>query len=204
MTNSSVVTTNDTAEDKQTLAIASEVDSDAGWLPQQLSLSRSLEMRAGFYQTLLNYIRQMTPSDINIEISRSFKAELASVLDGFVRVLRGDLQVVDARSAEVEDLQNALAQSKDKIISLLMEQSKDKARIAKLETELKFMPDLQSQADRALALVDGAGNLHEELVKLRTQLNNAHLERMRGKLHGHRQRSWWSNVGKRFLRQLHR
>jgi hypothetical protein len=204
MTNPSIVTTNDTAEDSQALPIASEVASDAGWLPQQVSLAKSLEMRAGFYQTLLNYMRQIAPSDINIEISRSFKAELASVLDGFVRVLRGDLQVVDSRSAEVEELQNLLTQSKDKIISLLMEQSKDKARIAKLETELKFMPDLQSQADRALALVDGAGNLHEELVKLRAQLNNAHLERMRGKLHGHRHRSWWSNVGKRFLNQLHR
>src|SRR5271156_6051878 len=96
MTNQSIATTNDTIEDNQTLTIAAELDSDAGWLPQHVSLSKSLEMRAGFYQTLLTYIRQITPADINIEISRSFKAELASVLDGFARVLRGDLPVPES------------------------------------------------------------------------------------------------------------
>lgn len=164
---------------------------------QQLSLSRSLEMRAGFYQTLLTYIKQITPNEINLEVSKSFKSELASVLEGFVRVLRGgDSQAIkDAQALELEELRKTLAEAKDKIIVLLTEQAKDRAKIARMETELKFLPDLQSQADRALALVNGAGNLQEELIRLRVELNNAHLSRVRTKLHrSHGQRNWWTRV----------
>jgi hypothetical protein len=177
--------------------IVKESDLTTEIIYQQLSLSRSLEMRAGLYQTLLTYIKQISPSEINLEVSKSFKSELASVLEGFVRVLRGDnaQAIKDAQALELEELRKTLADAKDKIIVLLTEQGKDRAKIARMETELKFLPDLQSQADRALALVNGAGNLQEELIRLRVELNNAHLSRVRSKLHrDHGQRNWWSRV----------
>lgn len=169
---------------------------------QQMPLSRSVEMRAAFYQTLLTYIKQITKSEINIEASRSFKTELSSVLEGFARVLRSDCSVPisEHEGAEVEELRRELVESKDKIITLLTDRAKDQVHIAKLETELKFLPELQAQADRALSLANDTGSLHEELTKVRFELNKAHLSRMRSKLHRRRRnRSWWSHIRAHFL-----
>lgn len=185
---------------KSAIDLAEEL---ADGLYQQLPLSRSVEMRAAFYQTLLAYIKQITKTDSGVDVSRSFKAELAAVLEGFARVLRSDsgIPAVESQAAEVEELRRALVETKDKIITLLTERAKDQVHIARLETEIKLLPEMQTQADRVASIVDGTSGLQEELTKVRFELNKAHLARMRSKLHRRRQRnrSWWHHLRSQFL-----
>ena len=158
-------------------------------------LSRSLEMRASFYQTLLSYVQQFTKPEINQEVSRAFKTELASLFESFGRVLRDETSTAPGQTTqEAEDLRKELSQTKDRIIVLLTERAEDQARIARLETELKFLPDLQAQADKALTLAESAGKFQDSLSEMRMHLNNAHIARMRNKLHKDPRRSLWSNL----------
>lgn len=160
-------------------------------------LSRSLEIRASFYQTFLSYIQQFTRPELNIEVSRAFKAELASLFESFAKVLRNEVSSNLHEDSEQDDLRKQLVDAKDRIISLLTERATDQARITQLETELKFLPDLQAQADRAMTLADSASKVQDSLADLRLQLNDAHLSRMRHKLH-RKPRSWWGKLTSQF------
>lgn len=164
-------------------------------------LSRSLEMRASFYQTFLSYIQQFTRPELNIEVSRAFKAELASLFESFAKVLRNEVSLSSHEESEHDDLRKQLVDAKDKIISLLTERATDQARITQLETELKFLPDLQAQADRAMTLADSASKVQDSLADLRLQLNDAHLSRMRSKLH-RKPRTWWSKFTTPFAQHI--
>lgn len=164
-----------------------------------LPLSLSVEMRLSFYQNLLAYIKEVAGNEITI--SNSFKSELASVLEGFARVLRDEAyseKITDAGD-EMEQLKAELSEAKDRIIALLDEKANDRVKIASLETQLKFMPDLQAQADRAMSLVDEADTIHDELSKIRFDINKAHMSRMRSSLNRRRNKpGWWSRLRSHF------
>jgi hypothetical protein len=166
---------------------------------ESLPLSLSVEMRVSFYQNLLAYIKEVAGNEITI--SKSFKSELASMLEGFARVLRDEAEPekTQANREEVEELKADLSKAKDKIICLLDEKTKDKIKITTLETQLQFMPDLQAQADRAISLVDEADTIHDELSRMRFEINKAHMARMRSALHRRRKnRTWWSKLRQHF------
>lgn len=164
---------------------------------EKLPLSLSVEMRVSFYQNLLAYIKEVAGNEITI--SKSFKSELASVLEGFAGVLRDEADAHQNDRQGLDELKAELSEAKDKIIFLLDEKTKDKIRIASLETQLQFMPDLQSQADRAMSLVDEADTIHDELSKMRFEMNKVHMARMRSTLARRRQnRTWWSKLRQHF------
>lgn len=165
-------------------------------------LSRSLEIRASFYQTFLSYIQQFTRPELNIEVSRAFKAELASLFESFAKVLRHEVSPMFQDESQNDDLRKQLVDAKDQIIALLTERAADQARITQLETELKFLPDLQAQADRAMTLADSASKVQDSLADLRLQLNDAHLSRMRHKLHRGKPRWWWSKFASHFAHHV--
>lgn len=178
-----------------------EVSEDSNFNAANSRLSRSLEIRASFYQTFLSYIQQFTRPELNIEVSRAFKAELASLFESFAKVLRNEVSCNSQEESENDDLRKQLVNAKDQIISLLTERATDQARITQLETELKFLPDLQAQADRAMTLADSASKVQDSLADLRLQLNDAHLSRMRHKLH-RKPRSWWSKFTSPFAQHV--
>jgi|GEM_PF-6408172 len=180
-----------TAEEQESISNTATEDESANYNAANARLSRSLEIRASFYQTFLSYIQQFTRPELNIEVSRAFKAELASLFESFAKVLRNEVSLTAEDDSENDDLRKRLVDAKDQIISLLTERAADQARITQLETELKFLPDLQAQADRAMTLADSASKVQDSLADLRLQLNDAHLSRMRHKLH-RKPRSWWS------------
>lgn len=179
-----------------------QVADDTNYNAANARLSRSLEIRASFYQTFLSYIQQFTRPELNIEVSRAFKAELASLFESFAKVLRNEVSPTAQDESEHDDLRKQLVDAKDQIISLLTERATDQARITQLETELKFLPDLQAQADRAMTLADSASKVQDSLADLRLQLNDAHLSRMRHKLHRGKPRSWWSKFTSQFAQHL--
>ncbi|MBX9772690.1 MAG: hypothetical protein K2X29_15030 [Candidatus Obscuribacterales bacterium] len=187
------------ADEREPISQTSLSDETANFHVASSRLSRSLEMRASFYQTFLSYIQQFTRPELNVEVSRAFKAELASLFESFAKVLRNEASLSDQDESESDDLRKQLVDAKDQIISLLTERASDQVRITQLETELKFLPDLQAQADRALTLADSASKVQDSLQDLRLQLNDAHLSRMRHKLHRGKPRSWWSKVASHFV-----
>jgi len=168
-----------------------------------VTLARSVEIRASFYQALLNYIRQVTGSETGLPAW--LRDELAAVAEGFVAVLRqGSGGAAAGRKLdETERLQLELSQAKDRIINLLTDRANDQSYIARLETQLAFMPDLQAQADRAITLANQAGTLSEELTRVRFELNRAHLSRMQARLNRRRAgRSLWAGLKARFAPHL--
>jgi len=163
---------------------------------QQLPIVRSLEMRAGFYQALLGYIKDVNDAHTDAAVLRSFKEELASILESFARVLRGGTAGSErGEGEEVIELRRELYEAKDRIIALLSEQSLDRAQIARLETRLNFLPDLQAQVDRTTTLLRQDESVHDELARMRFELNRVHLARMRSKLNRRRRHgSLWSRI----------
>jgi len=102
------------------------------------------------------------------------KGELAVVLEGFARVLRGDsgnheLAIAD-KTAENSQLKELLMEAQETIIGLLNDRVFDRAKIARLEAETRLMPDLQSQASRAMGLAMRSEDVQKELTYVRTEV----------------------------------
>ncbi|MCI0352241.1 MAG: hypothetical protein L0Z53_22715 [Acidobacteriales bacterium] len=153
-------------------------------------------------QTLLKQIQQITQLGVKIEGQHLSRCDLAGILEGFAKVVRGepaDKEVVD-RSAEIDGLRKVLVNAQDTIIKLLSEQVHDRAQIASLEARLKFLPDLQAQVDRALAAAAEAEHVHRELKSVRFELDTFRRTRLRTDFYKPRRiRSWWSWVCGRAL-----
>lgn len=130
---------------------------------------------------------------------RVSRSDLISLLEGFLGVLKGngdfdipsgiakvqpeelkftDVDVED-RTAELEDMRRLVVEAQDSIIKLLTDRVEDRARIAQLETELKLLPDLQEQADRAMAVAFKTEEFRTELQKVKYELEVNRLESIR-------------------------
>jgi hypothetical protein len=159
-----------------------------------------------FDQTLLKQIQQITQLGVKIEGQHLSRVDLAGILEGFAKVVRGDQAVqvtpaaVDGRSQENEDLRRLLVNAQETIIKLLSEQVTDRARLATMEAQLKFLPDLQAQADRAMAVASEAEVFRRELKSVRFELDTFRRTRLRTDIYRPRRiRSWWSWVTGRVL-----
>lgn len=132
------------------------------------------------------------------------RKELVSLLEGFVNVLKDDtdesseadsgreykLELVnktksveatqiDDRTAEIESLRNLVIEAQDTIIKLLTDRVEDRAKIATLETQVKLLPDLQGQADRAMAAAVKTEEYRTELTKIKFEMDRFRLFRVR-------------------------
>jgi hypothetical protein len=153
-------------------------------------------------QSLLKQIQQITQLGVKIEGQHLSRGDLAGILEGFAKVVRGDQTAANAneRQGENEELRKLLVNAQETIIKLLSEQVTDKSRLATVEAQLKFLPDLQAQADRALAVADEAEYFRRELKSVRFELDTFRRTRLKTDYFKPRRiRSWWSWVTGRVL-----
>ena len=133
------------------------------------------------------------------KVSRS---DLISLLEGFVGILKRDGDInggaalnvlrgsqaeelkftdvdIEDKTAELEDMRRLVIEAQETIIKLLTDRVEDRARIAGLETELKLLPDLQEQADRAMAVAFKTEEFRSELHKVKYELERNRIASVR-------------------------
>lgn len=152
------------------------------------SLARAAETRS-----TNNAIKQKVDAS-NLFIPRS---SLVNVLEGFMHLLKQDdtassqslksssnISVItfDEQSKQIDYMKNLLLDAKSTIIELLEEKAKDKAKIAALETQVSYFPDLQAQSDRALEIAVANGDFKLELTKVKCELERFRLSRIRAEI----------------------
>ena len=141
---------------------------------------------------------KLTSSIVDGE-DRVSRSDLVSLLEGFLGVLKGNAEIdlssgiarvqpeelkftdvdVEDRTAELEDMRRLVVEAQDTIIKLLTDRVEDRAKIAQLETELKLLPDLQEQADRAMAVAFKTEEFRTDLQKVKYELEMSRLESIR-------------------------
>lgn len=156
--------------------------------------------------------------------ARVSRADLANLLEGFVKVLRTDdpgemklslakvqqlasvqeeLNVheirVEDKTQELEEMRRLVIEAQETIIKLLTDRVEDRARIATLETELRLLPDLQDQADRAMSVAFKTEEFRSELHKVKFELERYRLASARGHV-PRGPRFWMSRVRRWFLK----
>lgn len=111
------------------------------------------------------------------------KQELAALLESFACVLRGDAPNGGAaladKTAEIGQLKELLLEAQETIIGLLNDRVFDRAKIAKLDAEVRLLPDLQSQANRAMGLASRSEDVQEELVQVKAEVERLRTSYMR-------------------------
>ena len=133
------------------------------------------------------------------KVSRS---DLISLLEGFVGILKRDGDInggaalnvlrgsqteelkftdvdIEDKTAELEDMRRLVIEAQETIIKLLTDRVEDRAKIASLETELKLLPDLQEQADRAMAVAFKTEEFRSELHKVKYELEKNRIASVR-------------------------
>lgn len=100
---------------------------------------------------------------------------------------------VDDKTAEVDELRCLLVEAQETIIRLLTDRVEDRAKIAQLSTELKLLPDLQAQADRAIAVAMNTDDFRRELTKVKFELERVRLSKVRNEIERNR-RSFWRGM----------
>ncbi|HMX45324.1 MAG TPA: hypothetical protein PKC93_05195 [Candidatus Obscuribacter sp.] len=131
---------------------------------------------------------------------RVSRKELVSLLEGFVSVLKADGEgqkeegrqykvelvqnrlveaQVDDRTQEIESLRNLVIEAQDTIIKLLTDRVEDRSKIATLQTQVQLLPDLQAQADRAMAAAVKTEEYRSELTKIKFEMDRFKLFRVR-------------------------
>lgn len=143
------------------------------------------------------------------------KAELVNVLESFVGLVKGgmlpaatvnnlDFSVsvpgpekisavsVDDKTAVIEELRGLLLEAQETIIRLLNDRVDDRANLARLETELKLLPDLQNQADRAIAVAINTDDFRSDLTKVKFELERLRLAKVREEVGN--KKGFWTGV----------
>lgn len=143
------------------------------------------------------------------------KAELVNVLESFVGLVKGgmlpvssgnnmDFSVtapgpekisavsVDDKTAVIEELRDLLLEAQETIIRLLNDRVDDRANLARLETELKLLPDLQNQADRAIAVAINTDDFRSDLTKVKFELERLRLAKVREEVGN--KKGFWTGV----------
>ncbi|MBX9950487.1 MAG: hypothetical protein K2Y39_15070 [Candidatus Obscuribacterales bacterium] len=141
------------------------------------------------------------------------KAELVNVLESLVGAIRGDLVPtsnnmdfsvtaqgpekisavsVDDKTAVIEELRGLLLEAQETIIRLLNDRVDDRANLARLETELKLLPDLQNQADRAIAVAINTDDFRSDLTKVKFELERLRLAKVREEVGN--KKGFWTGV----------
>lgn len=100
---------------------------------------------------------------------------------------------VDDKTAEVEELRCLLVEAQQTIIRLLTERVEDRAKVSQLETQLRLLPDLQAQADRAIAVAMNTDDFRRDLTKVKFELERVRLAKVRSEVERSR-RSWFRGL----------
>lgn len=109
-----------------------------------------------------------------------------------------EASVVD-KTAELEEMRKLVVEAQETIIKLLTDRVEDRARIATLETELRLLPDLQEQADRAMAVAFKTEDFRAELHKVKYELQAYRAVSARSRVPGG-PRAWLNSVRRWFLK----
>jgi hypothetical protein len=109
-----------------------------------------------------------------------------------------EASVVD-KTAELEEMRKLVVEAQETIIKLLTDRVEDRARIATLETELRLLPDLQEQADRAMAVAFKTEDFRAELHKVKYELQAYRAVSARSRVPGG-PRAWLNTVRRWFLK----
>ncbi|MCA9801535.1 MAG: hypothetical protein KC777_06090 [Cyanobacteria bacterium HKST-UBA02] len=124
---------------------------------------------------------------------RVSRRDLLNILEGFTRLLKRDGEPnlplsedlrytevdIEDKTAELEDMRRLVIEAQETIIKLLTDRVEDRARIATLETELRLLPDLQEQADRAMAVAFKTEEFRTELHKVKFELEKNRIAAVR-------------------------
>jgi len=112
--------------------------------------------------------------------------EMLDLFEMFVRVVRGEPSTqaqlsteLGNKNAEIGQLKELLLEAQETIIGLLNDRVLDRAKIAKLESEVRLLPDLQSQANRAMGLAMRAEDVQAELAHVRAEVERLRTSYMR-------------------------
>ncbi len=155
------------------------------------------------------------------EDDRVSRSDLVGLLEGFVKILRKDgdpsgklnlakaqkLMIqeevedirVEDKTQELEEMRRLVIEAQETIIKLLTDRVEDRARIATLETELRLLPDLQEQADRAMAVAFKTEEFRSELHKVKFELERYRFASVRGRVE-RGPRFWLTRVRRWFLK----
>lgn len=196
----------------------SAADAESREVPASESGSTEITLSATESDTEEIFARDRNPDPVEAAGKLS-RGDLVNVLEGFVNLIRNTDDLSDARNfqpapldfdptrqttkinpihvddktLEVEELRCLLVEAQETIIRLLTERVEDRARISQLETELKLLPDLQAQADRAIAVAMNTDDFRRELTKVKFELERVRLTKVRQDLQRTR-RSWWAGM----------
>jgi len=124
---------------------------------------------------------------------RVSRRDLLNILEGFTRLLKRDGEPsfplsedlrytevdIEDKTAELEDMRRLVIEAQETIIKLLTDRVEDRARIATLETELRLLPDLQEQADRAMAVAFKTEEFRTELHRVKFELEKNRIAAVR-------------------------
>lgn len=111
------------------------------------------------------------------------KEELLEALDDFRASFERDFSppaILD-RGQEIEGLQRELIDGQKMMMALMADKLRDREALARLEAEIKLLPDLQGQAARAAAIEE-----ENEALKQRLQETEATLSAVK--------QSWWGKL----------
>lgn len=123
---------------------------------------------------VLKQLQQATGINPDDCVPALSKDELAKILEGFAKVLRGDATTISPINmenvAQLEQMKELLLDAQGTIIGLLNDRVFDRAKISRLEAEVRLMPDLQAQATRAMGLAMRSEDVQKELSHVKAEV----------------------------------
>ncbi len=157
-------------------APGTDVDSEDPTAPAGESNNQTSEASAAPTPAEFNLLKELqAATSASDGLEPVSKGELALVLKGLARVLHGDSGshelALAEKTAENTELKELLMEAQETIIGLLNDRVFDRAKIARLEAETKLIPDLQSQANRAMGLAIRSEDVQKELTYVRTEVD---------------------------------
>ncbi len=148
--------------------------------------------------SVLQQLQHVTKSEPANEVAAVSKVDLAGILEGFARVLRGDVlsseMTTSDHSGEIAQMKELLLEAQETIITLLNDRVFDRAKIARLEAEVRLMPDLQAQAHRAMGLAMRSEDFHKELSDVRSEMERLRASYVRNETATRTSRSLWQRI----------
>lgn len=148
--------------------------------------------------------QKLIPQELIQVSDKVSRTDLVSILESFVKIIRtsdNPVQIQDSRTAahavdrtkEIDEMKRLLLEAQDTIIKLLTDRVEDRAKMATLESEVRLLPDLQSQANRAMAVAMNTEDFRDEVTKVKYELECMKLAKLRAEIEKSRT-SWWDNL----------
>lgn len=141
---------------------------------------------------------------------RVSRSELIQIMEGFVELVKNSddsdegnelsfappkIEVRDVvsaadQAAEIAELRTLLVEAQGTIIRLLTDRVDDRARLASMQNEIRLLPDLKAQSERAMAIAFTAEEFKAEFAKVKLEIERMKLTKMRGEV-DQASRPWW-------------